>query len=63
MSRTVQEKGAIVDSFLARFGDDLREGRIRPVVHSVLPLEQVAEAHRLMASSDHFGKIVLRVGP
>ena len=34
-------------------------GRIRPVVHAVLPLEQIAAGHRLLESSDFFGKVVL----
>ena len=54
------EKVAIVASFIARFGEDLRAGRIKPVIDRVFPLEQAAEAHRAMAG-DHFGKIVLRV--
>ena len=60
-SRPVEEKAAIVSRFLARFGADLQAGRIRPVIHTVLPLEETARAHQLMKSSDHFGKIVLRV--
>jgi len=35
--------------------------RFRPVVHAVLPLEKAAEAHRLLAESRQFGKIVLSV--
>ncbi len=58
-SRSVEEKASIVSAFLARFGADLEAGRIRPVIHSVMPLEQWKEAHRLMESSEHFGKIVL----
>jgi putative PIG3 family NAD(P)H quinone oxidoreductase len=57
--RPEEEKAAIVRSFLARFGDDLRAGRIRPVIHALFPLARVADAHRLMKASDHFGKIVL----
>ena len=34
---------------------------MRPVIDRVLPLEQAAEAHRIMKASEHFGKIVLRV--
>jgi len=60
-ARAVEEKAAIVSSFLERFGTDLAAGRIRPVVHTVLPLERAEEAHRLMEASDHFGKIVLSV--
>jgi len=58
-ARPVEEKAAIVAAFLDRFGDDLRAGRIRPVIHEVLPVSQWKEAHRLMAASEHFGKIVL----
>ena len=60
-ARPNEEKAAIVASFLARFGDDLHAGRIRPVIARVFPLEEAAEAHRLMKSSEHFGKIVLRL--
>ncbi len=59
-ARPNEEKASIVAAFLARFGDDLRAGRIRPVIQRVFPLAQAADAHREM-KSDHFGKIVLRV--
>lgn len=59
-SRTAGEKAAIVDAFLERFGDDLQEGRIRPAIHAVLPLARAMDAHQLMTTSEHFGKIVLR---
>jgi tumor protein p53-inducible protein 3 len=53
-ARSVADKAAIVSAFVERFGL-----QVRPVVHAVLPLERAAEAHALMESSDHFGKIVL----
>jgi putative PIG3 family NAD(P)H quinone oxidoreductase len=59
-ARAVEEKAAIVNAFLERFGADLDAGRIRPVIHTVMPLERAEEAHRLMEASEHFGKIVLR---
>jgi putative PIG3 family NAD(P)H quinone oxidoreductase len=59
-ARSADEKARIVEAFIARFGEDLRNGRIRPVIDSVFPIDQVAEAHRRM-TGDHFGKIVLRV--
>ena len=62
-SRPPAEKAEIVRNFRTRFGAHLESGTLRPVVDRVLPLEQVAEAHRLMKASDHFGKIVLRVRP
>ncbi len=61
-TRSVAEKAAIVRAFRDRFGDSLAAGRLRPVIHTVLPLAEAAAAHALMKSSAHFGKIVLRVG-
>ena len=60
-SRPVAEKARIVAAFRARFGDALAAGRLRPPIARVFPLAEAAEAHRLMQSSEHFGKIVLRV--
>ena len=37
----------------------LDAGRLQPIIHAVLPLEEAAEAHRLMESSRHIGKILL----
>jgi NADPH:quinone reductase-like Zn-dependent oxidoreductase len=59
-ARPNEEKAAIVSSFMTRFGDDLRAGRIRPVIDRVFPLVEAADAHRAMKRS-HFGKIGLRV--
>jgi putative PIG3 family NAD(P)H quinone oxidoreductase len=60
--RSPEEKAGIVARFRARFSGDLESGAIRPVVDRVLPLERAQEAHDLMERSEHFGKIVLRVG-
>lgn len=60
-SRSAEDKAEIVAAFLARFGPALEAGRLRPPLYRVLALGEAAEAHRLMQSSRHFGKIVLRV--
>jgi putative PIG3 family NAD(P)H quinone oxidoreductase len=52
-------KAKIVASFVARFGGDLEQGRLRPVIDRVFPLEHVVEAHRRLASGEAFGKVVL----
>jgi putative PIG3 family NAD(P)H quinone oxidoreductase len=62
-TRSTAEKAALVADFRARFGRELESGALRPVVDRVLPLEQAADAHRLLEASEHFGKVVLRVGP
>jgi putative PIG3 family NAD(P)H quinone oxidoreductase len=59
-TRPAAEKASIVAGFERRFGADLAAGRIRPIVDRVLALESVAEAHRVVKASEHFGKIVLR---
>jgi len=41
----------------------LDSGRIRPVIHRVFPLSEAGDAHRLMESSAHMGKIMLSVPP
>ena len=60
-ARSVEEKTELTDAFSSRFGDALANGRVRPVVDRVLPLDRVAEAHRVMQASQHFGKIVLQI--
>jgi len=60
-ARPVAEKAEIVRGFLARFGGALASGRLRPIVDRVLPLAEAQAAHELVASSAHFGKVVLRV--
>src|SRR5262249_4087969 len=59
--RPVPAKAAIVAPFAPPLRAARAEGRLKPIVDRVLPLAQAAEAHRLMQSSGHFGKIVLRV--
>jgi putative PIG3 family NAD(P)H quinone oxidoreductase len=59
-SRLAIEKAEIVRDFLARFGAALDAGRLRPPIYRALPASQVADAHRMMQASEHFGKIVLR---
>jgi NADPH:quinone reductase-like Zn-dependent oxidoreductase len=60
-ARPAEEKAKLTAAFSRRFGDALADGRVRPIVDRVLPLERVAEAHRVMKASQHFGKIVLQV--
>jgi NADPH2:quinone reductase len=39
----------------------LAQGKVRPVIHRVFGLDEAAEAHRLMESSQHIGKIMLKL--
>ena len=60
-TRPAKEKAQIIAALLARFGAALEAGRLRPPIYKVVPMSNVAEAHRMMAASEHFGKIVLRI--
>ncbi|MFQ5982196.1 MAG: NAD(P)H-quinone oxidoreductase [Woeseiaceae bacterium] len=57
--RTAAEKAAIAASLRSQVWPLLETGKVKPVIHSVLPLEDAAKAHALMESSEHIGKIVL----
>lgn len=57
--RSVAEKGAIAAALLAEVWPLIEAGRIRPVIHATFPLARASEAHALMESSAHVGKIVL----
>jgi putative PIG3 family NAD(P)H quinone oxidoreductase len=59
-ARPVQEKAAIVGAVREQVWPLVGAGQIRPVIETVLPLEQADEAHRLMESGRHVGKILLR---
>ena len=60
-SRSVDEKAAITAEFSERVLPLFAHQRIEPLIHTVLPLEDAAAAHRMMESSAHFGKIVLAI--
>ena len=59
--RTIAEKAAIARELEEKVWPLLTEGRCKPVIHARFPLAQAAEAHRLMESNAHIGKIVLTI--
>lgn len=61
--RSVADKAALATALEARVWPLFAEGRLRPVIHCSYPLAQAAEAHALMESSEHIGKIMLEVAP
>jgi putative PIG3 family NAD(P)H quinone oxidoreductase len=61
-SRPLAEKAAIVRGVREQVWPLVESGRIRPVVDRRMPMSDAAEAHRLVESSDHLGKVLLVTG-
>ena len=57
--RPVAEKGAIAQALRERIWPLYESGAIRVPVHATFPLTQAADAHRLMESRAHIGKLIL----
>ncbi|HEY4068070.1 MAG TPA: NAD(P)H-quinone oxidoreductase [Burkholderiaceae bacterium] len=57
--RPVAFKTAIAQSLKATVWPWIEAGRIKPVIHQVFPAAQAAQAHALMESNQHIGKLVL----
>ena len=66
-SRPVEEKAQIAKALLDKVwpllenNDSIRTMPIRPLIHTTFPLEKARDAHRLMESNQHMGKILLTV--
>lgn len=56
-------KAAIAQSLKEKVWPLIAAGQVAPVIAKTFALEQVADAHRLMESSQHIGKIVMAVKP
>ncbi|WP_255580533.1 NAD(P)H-quinone oxidoreductase [Diaphorobacter sp. MNS-0] len=57
--RPVAFKGAIAQALREHVWPLLASGAVKPVIHSTFPAAQAAQAHALMESNQHVGKIVL----
>jgi len=62
-ARSVALKRAIAEAMLKNVWPLLESGAVKPVIHTVFPLEEARAAHALMESSTHLGKIMLEVRP
>jgi len=61
--RSAANKAAIAQNLRTQIWPQLEQGRLLPSIYKVFPLEQAAQAHALMESSEHIGKILLQVRP
>lgn len=58
-ARSVPYKAELARALEAEVLPHLADGGLRPIVERTFPLSEAADAHRLMESSAHFGKLVL----
>lgn len=61
-ARPIAAKAQVMDELKKRVWPLIESGEIQPIIDQVVPIEQVDEAHKLIASNSTFGKVVLRVG-
>ncbi|MBW6396310.1 NAD(P)H-quinone oxidoreductase [Roseomonas sp. HJA6] len=61
--RTTAQKGELARGLEAKVWPKLAAGQFGPEIYRSFPLAEAAEAHRLMESSAHIGKIMLTVAP
>ena len=61
-ARTVAQKAAIATALREKIWPLLEEGSVKPLIHATFPLEQARQAHEMMESSTHLGKILLVTG-
>mgnify|MGYP003377212010 FL=1 len=60
-ARPADQKAAIVAAVCEHVWPLVASGAVRPIVHARMPLAQAADAHRLLESSTHIGKVLLTV--
>jgi putative PIG3 family NAD(P)H quinone oxidoreductase len=58
-ARPVADKAAIAAELRRHVWPLLESGAVKPIVHATFPLRHAAEAHRVMESSAHIGKLLL----
>ena len=61
-ARPAAQKADIVAATAAFVWPSIEAGEVRPVIDRVLTLDEAADAHRVIETSEHIGKVVLRVG-
>jgi putative PIG3 family NAD(P)H quinone oxidoreductase len=59
-ARPAEQKASVVAAVAENVWPAVASGLIRPVIDTELPMQEAAQAHRIMAESSHTGKILLR---
>lgn len=58
-TRSLEKKGEIVSEVEKNVWPAIAQGKVKPVVYNYFPLSEAGEAHKLMETSTHIGKILL----
>jgi len=58
-ARSIAQKAAVADAMRHNVWPLIESGKVKPVIFKTFPLNDASEAHRLMETSNHIGKIVL----
>jgi putative PIG3 family NAD(P)H quinone oxidoreductase len=61
-ARTLAQKGEVATAVRDNVWPLVEAGKVKPIVHATFPLEEARQAHELMESSAHIGKILLLTG-
>jgi len=60
-TRTLEEKMAATRRFATSVLPLLANGKVKPVIEHVYPLEEIGAAHTAMAENKNFGKLIVKV--
>ena len=60
-AQPVSKKTEIMNNLKENIWPFLESGDIKPIIDTVIPIEEVDKAHKLMESNQTFGKVILKV--
>ena len=60
-ARSVAEKTALTEAFRSEALGLFASGKLKPVIHDVLPIDDIVKAHEMMEANANTGKIVIKV--
>jgi NADPH:quinone reductase-like Zn-dependent oxidoreductase len=59
--RSKEEKARLMQEVEAKIWPFVLSGKLNPLIYQKFPIKKVSEAHKVMESGEHIGKIVLEV--
>ena len=60
-AQPIPKKTEIMNNLKEKVWPSLESGEIKPIIDTVIPIEEVDKAHKLMESNQTFGKVILKV--